>query len=224
MSETESFIQEVSEEVRRDRLYAFFRKWAWLFILLVIAIVGGTAYNEYNKGQKAAAMQATGEALMTAQEESTAAAFAPLAEGSAPATLLAKFNQAAALAAEGQVPAAADILDAIALNPDTPAVYQDLALLKQMMINGANMEQSLLLSIVDRLAQPGAPFRLLAIEQRALAYLRVDDVDAALADLALIVADQNATQGLRNRAQELTIALGGDLSAAFADGQETSDG
>jgi hypothetical protein len=33
MANTDSFIDEVSEEVRRDRLFSFFRKWAWLAVL-----------------------------------------------------------------------------------------------------------------------------------------------------------------------------------------------
>ncbi len=223
MSESDSFIHEVSEEVRRDKLFAFFRKWSWVFALVVVGIVGGTAYNEYNKAQIAAVKQTAGEALLSAQEEATAAAFAPLAEGSAPSALLARFNQAAALASEGQGSAAADILNGIALDPQTPRLYQDLALLKAIMIDGQNVEQTELLDILDRLAQPGAPFKMLAIEQRAIAYLRVGDRESALADLITIIRAPESTQGLRNRAQELTIALGGDLEAAFG-GEETSDG
>lgn len=222
LSESESFIHEVSDEVRRDKLFAFFRKWMWLFVLIVVGIVGGTAYNEYSKSQKAAEMQAAGEALLTAQDEATAAAFAPLTEGGASAALLGKFNLAAALAGEGQGPAAASILDEIALNSTTPPLYQDLALLKLVLIDGANMDQTDLLDIIDRLSQANSPFRLLAIEQRAIAHLRAGDRDATLIDLALILAAPDATQGLRNRAQELTIALGGDL--ATPSGAETSDG
>jgi hypothetical protein len=47
MANTDSFIDEVNEEVRRDRLFAFFRKWAWLAILIVVLVVGGAAYLEY---------------------------------------------------------------------------------------------------------------------------------------------------------------------------------
>ena len=49
MSDTDSFIEEVSEEVRRDRLFRLFRKYAWLAILLVVLIVAGAAFNEYRK-------------------------------------------------------------------------------------------------------------------------------------------------------------------------------
>ena len=51
MSNTDSFIEEVTDEVRRDKLYAALRKYGWIGILAVAAIVGGAAYSEYNKAQ-----------------------------------------------------------------------------------------------------------------------------------------------------------------------------
>ena len=51
VSDTDSFIEEVSEEVRRDRLYGFFRKYAWVGILVVVTIVGGTAFLEFQKAK-----------------------------------------------------------------------------------------------------------------------------------------------------------------------------
>lgn len=223
MSESDSFMHEVSDEVRRDKLFAFFKKYAWIFALVVIGIVGGAAYNEYAKAQTRATAQAAGEALLDANEAATSAAFAPLAEGSAPASVIAKMNQAAALAGEGQVGPAADVLDLIAADGDVPALYQDLALLKMVMINGANMGEGELFDVLDKLSAPNAPFRLLAIEQRAIVHLRAGDIDASLAQLAEVLKDDNATQSLRNRAQELTIALGGEIVAPTRL-IETSDG
>ncbi|MFD1808819.1 hypothetical protein ACFSHQ_13850 [Gemmobacter lanyuensis] len=40
MSNPESFIDEVTEEVRRDKLFATFRKYGWIGILAVLGIVG----------------------------------------------------------------------------------------------------------------------------------------------------------------------------------------
>ena len=54
MSQNESFIDEVSEELRRDRLFALFRRWAWLGILIVVVAVGGAAWNEWRKARAAA--------------------------------------------------------------------------------------------------------------------------------------------------------------------------
>ena len=36
VSNPESFIQEVTEEVRRDRLYSYFRKYGWIPALIVV--------------------------------------------------------------------------------------------------------------------------------------------------------------------------------------------
>ena len=48
MSETDSFIEEVSEEVRKDRLFAIMRKYGWIALLAVLLMVSGTAYREYS--------------------------------------------------------------------------------------------------------------------------------------------------------------------------------
>ena len=39
MSDTDSFLQEVSEELRRDKLYRNIRKYGWVAILIVIVIM-----------------------------------------------------------------------------------------------------------------------------------------------------------------------------------------
>ena len=49
MSETDSFIEEVAEEVRRDRLFKMFRRYGWIAALVVIVIVGAASWNEYRK-------------------------------------------------------------------------------------------------------------------------------------------------------------------------------
>ena len=46
MSDSDSFINEVSEELRRDRLFALMRRWGWLAGLVVLAIVGAAAWFE----------------------------------------------------------------------------------------------------------------------------------------------------------------------------------
>ncbi len=211
MSETDSFIDEVSEEVRRDRLFKFFKKYAWVFIGVVLLIVGGAATNEYLTAKKRNLAQANGEALIAAKDAGSAAAFAEIAGDNA-AALLAKFEQAAILAGEGQTGAAASILDEIALDQNYPKIYRDLALLKLVMLNGQNMEANTLEQIFDSLTAQDSFFRMLAFEQRAIASIRSGDIDAALGYLAVILADQNVTEALRNRAQELTIALGGETS------------
>ena len=54
MSNPESFIEEVTEEVRRDRLFGLFRKYGWIAVLVILGIVGGSAWNEWQKAQATA--------------------------------------------------------------------------------------------------------------------------------------------------------------------------
>jgi len=211
LSETDSFIEEVSDEVRRDKLFGFFKKYLWVFIGLVIFIVGGAAVNEYLKAKNEADAQVVGEALLAAQTANDAGAFAIIAESGGTAAVLAKLDQAAVLSFEGQPAAAASILDEISADGDVSPIYRDLALLKSIMVNGQNMSADDLESAFAGLTSIGAPFRLLAIEQQAIVNLRNGDTAAVLNDLREIMIDTNTTQELRNRVQELAISLGGEI-------------
>ena len=66
MSETDSFIDEVTEEVRRDKLFALFRKYGWIGIALVLVIVGGAAWTEWRKLTARSAAQSFGDAIVAA--------------------------------------------------------------------------------------------------------------------------------------------------------------
>ena len=64
MSNTDSFIEEVTEEVHRDKLFALMRKWGWLAGLIIFGLVGGAAYNEWSKARAQAQAQAFGDAVL----------------------------------------------------------------------------------------------------------------------------------------------------------------
>ena len=49
MSLNDSFIKEVSEEVRRDKLFKYLKKYSWIGIIAIIIIVCIVAYNEWKK-------------------------------------------------------------------------------------------------------------------------------------------------------------------------------
>ena len=46
MSETDSFIEEVTEEVRRDKLFGYLKKYGWIAVVVVVGAVGTTAWLE----------------------------------------------------------------------------------------------------------------------------------------------------------------------------------
>jgi len=213
VSNTDSFIDEVSEEVRRDRLFKVYKKYGWIFIVLVLGIVGGAAWNEYSKAKNLAAAEATGAAIQLAIETADAAVLDDIVAGNSDAAVVARLQQAAIQVEAGERDAAIATLSALSSDAKLAPAYRDLALLKLIILDGANMDAAELLASLDSLAIPGAPYRMLAIEQRALHFVAQGDTEAALGELRLILDAAESTQGLLQRAQELTIALGGSLDA-----------
>lgn len=218
MSDSDSFINEVSEEVRRDRLFATMKKYGWIAILAVVLLVAGAAWTEYRAAQTRAAAEATGDALLSALATNDPEARAAALEGlpqtgeSAAAGLL---ITAAAQQEAGDTAAAMQTLDALAGRAEVPAIYRDLAAFKAAMLDAGN-DVAARRARLEPLAAPGQPFALLAQEQLALADLAADDRDSAVTRLTAILNDAGVTQGLRDRVQTLMVALGETLPEAAA--------
>lgn len=214
MSDSDSFIEEVTEEVRRDQLFRFFRKHGWIVGLAVVLVVGGAAFHEWRKASDRAAAQALGDSMLAALQldnsDAQVVALDEVAEKAGDARVLALLQKAAAQINAGDRQGAAATLDAVAGSEDAEPLYRDLALLKLVMLRGPDMPDADRMAALDRLSTPGEPFRLLALEQRAIAALERNDRDAALADLKSILEDPEAVSDLRQRARRLTIALGGE--------------
>lgn len=215
MTQNDSFLHEVTEEVRRDKLFAIYKKYGWILAVAVAAIVGGAGVNEWLKSRAESAAQATGDAMLAAialpDKAAQAAELAKLADGSGNAAVLVKFQEAASLQQAGDSKGAAAILDALVGAVDTPALFKDIAKLKSAMVQGANLSAADRLSALDSLASAGMPLRMLALEQRALVHVESGEKEAALADLKVVFESSESSQTSQQRAGQLIIALGGEL-------------
>lgn len=217
MSNPDSFIEEVTEEVRRDRLFGLFRKYGWIGVLLVIALVGGTIWTELSKSRAEARAQAFGDALIDAldhgaPEERREALAAIRTDGAQTALLQLMLasnpdeDRAAALAA----------LDKVAADATLPPTYRDLAVLRRVLVAGSEMPLADRRAALEGIAQAGRPYRPLASE--LLAYLLIEEgkVDAAIDAMTALMQDQEASGALRARLGQMVTALGGTLPAATA--------
>ena len=217
MSNTDSFIDEVTEEVRRDRLFLMLRRYGWIGAVAVVAIVGGTAVREYSRAQQETAAQSLGDAMIAALEPVEAAdrasALAEVTTEGVDGQMLVDMARAGSLVDAGDTQAAIPLYQAIGSNGDLPVVYRHIASFKALVL------QSDTLSVDERrlqfnaLAAPGAPLEYLAREQLALLEVESGDAEAAIALLRTLVEDANASVDVRDRANQLIVALGGGASA-----------
>lgn len=222
MSETDSFIDEVTEEVRRDRLFTLMRRYGWIAILAVLLIVGGAAFNEWRKARDAAEAQAFGDAVLAAMEkDDRGAALGAIAADKGRAGVLGLLTAAEAVD-RGDTAAARATLEAMAADASLPASLRALAELKAVMVAGAATGPDATDSAADlaardatlaRLAAPGAPFRPLAMEQQALIEIEAGRTEAGVTLLRQILAEAGLTPGLRQRATEVMVTLGMDPAA-----------
>lgn len=213
MSDTDSFIDEVTEEVRRDRLYGMLRKYGWIGGLVVLLIVGGAAWSEYQKAQARAQAEALGDGMLAALTEET-----PDARVSALEELSAENPTAGALvamlaASEAQqgdnLATAVAELDAIAVNGDVPVIYRQIASFKALTLQAETLDAATRRQGFEALATAGSPLRLLASEQLALIDVAEGETEAAIERYQNILQDASVTSDLQQRALQVIVALGG---------------
>ena len=214
MSDTDSFLQEVSEELRRDKLYRNIRKYGWVAILLVVLIVGAATYREYLKSQAETEAELFGTSIIDAlNEKNVADRIAKLQKINAPGEN-AKAIVAMLLSAEAtgnetknfDMSTLSDVTEKLSID----AHYRDLLNFKILLGSSEIMDIDERVKAFEGLSTPGNPFRLLAEEQIALIELELGNTDNAIQKISQILLDAELTAGLRNRATQMLIALGKD--------------
>lgn len=217
MSTPDSFIEEVTEEVRRDRLFALFRRYGWIGGVLVAALVGGTIWTEVARARAEARAESFGDAVIDALDQGT-----PAERRAALSAIAADGEQTALLqlilASDPDEDRAATLaaLDQVAADATLGPVYRDLALLRRVLVAGADMPLADRRSALEGIAQPGRPYRPLAAE--LLAYLLIEEgrSEDAIAAMTALMQDQEASGALRARLGQMVTALGGTLPDASA--------
>lgn len=217
MSNPDSFIEEVTEEVRRDRLYALMRKYGWIAVLAVLGIVGGAGWNEWQKAQSAARAEAFGDALLEALDlggpDERAGALDAIPTDGEQTGILALMR---ASDPETDKSGALAALEALANDATQPQEYRDLAVLRRVVVAGADLPLADRRAALDGIAVAGRPLRTLAQEQLAYLLIEEDKRDDAIAALTTLLQEQEAPQGLKARARQVIVALGGTVEAPAA--------
>lgn len=214
MSDTDSFIDEVTEEVRRDRMYLLLRRWGWVGVAAVVLIVGGAAFNEYRKSRDTAQAQDLGDSILAALSENDsdarAAGLRDIEAKSPGGDAVLKMLLSASQLEAGSRDDAVNSLNAVAMQGDLPEIYRAIASFKALLLQSDTLPAADRRQQFEALAAPGAPLRLLAEEQLALIDVSEGNVDAALDRLQALRQDAEVGIDLQQRAAQLIVALGGE--------------
>ena len=213
MSQSDSFIEEVTEEVRRDQLIAAARRYGWIAALVIAGIIGAVAFSEWRNAQAERAAQDAGDAVLAAlaadASADRAAALAQVDAGGE-AQVVVTMLQAAELANADKPAVAAALLDGVANDQDLPLIYRQIASFKSLTLQADTLDSAARRTGFEALAAPGNPMRLLAEEQLALIDAETGDTDGAIARLNAMLIDAEVTPDLQQRALQVIVALGGE--------------
>lgn len=210
-NQNDSFIDEVTEDLRRDRLFALFRRYGWVALALILLLVGGVSWREISQSRQQAEAEAWGDAVLQAEASGDPTAVLQVDAGGAEGReALAGLLAAAGWVGTGGSDAAADALGNVADADAQDLVLHDLAQLKLVMLRGAQMDPSERDAILTRLSRAGAPFELLALEQKAVALVEAGRTDDAVTLIRQIQQKDGLSEALRRRLSEMMIALGAE--------------
>jgi hypothetical protein len=215
VSNTDGFIEEVTEEVRKDQLFAMYKKYGWIAVLAVVGLVGGTGLVEYRKAADASAAQARGDAIITALNNDDAVArseaLAAIASAGGDEAAVAQLHRAGVLIEQDDVDGALAIYDNLKTGT---GIYAQVATLKAIMTRGNDMDMDQRMLELDALSAAGNAFRPVALEQKAIALLDAGKTEEAIASLVSLLDEAGVSQAMTSRTQQLIVALGGEVPAS----------
>ena len=219
MSNPDSFVEEVTEELRRDRLFRALRRYGWIAALAVLLLVGGTAWVEWRESRAETLARERAAAIDAALAEDDAAARAAAldavaasadGDGAALISLLAAAEEAQA----GRPADAADRLAAVARDGGVSANYRRMARLKRAMLADGAVPTAARREALEQVAAPGGRLAPLANEQLGILAAAEGDRDAAIGYLRDAIQANAASDALRRRAAQLLATLGAEAAPA----------
>lgn len=214
MSDSDGFIEEVTEELRRDQMMAKLKRYGWIAVLAVLLIVGGAAFSEYRKAQARATSEALGDAMLSALESSDpaerVAALQAIEGQSAQTTAVLAFLTASEQLAAQDLEGAVSNLNSVAVNGEVPPIYRQIAQFKALTLQSETLDATERKQGFEALAGAGGSLRLMAQEQLALIAIQEGDPESAIATYQDILGDAQVTPDLQQRALQVIVALGGE--------------
>ena len=216
--DSDTFVREVDEELRRDRVTSVMTRYGWYIIggvVLILAAIGGWIWWQSRQaelaGQQSEKLIQVIEQIERNNAKGAAGTIDELAASDQQGyRIAALFTRANAQISTGAVPAAVETLKGIAADADAPQPYRDAALIRQTQLEMDNLPPAQLEQRLRPLAQAGNAWHGSAGEMLAVALIRQQKFQEAGRVFEAMAKDMSVPDTIRARAIQMASSLGID--------------
>lgn len=224
----DSFLREVDEELRRDQLTGFWKRWGrWVVAAIGLGLAALAGWLVWQDRQfKAASVESEQleDALRkatTGNDAGTRQALAPLkASSSEGYQATALLTDAALRLQKKDLDGAAKIYGQVAADQSIPAPWRELALVRQTSVQFDRLAPDEVIARLSPLAVKGGPWFGSAGEMVAIAYLKKQRVQPAAKMFADIASDEMVPESIRGRAANMAASLNARVTSAAKQGKQ----
>ncbi len=212
----ETFLREVDEELRRERVNRLFARYGWAIaaaILLVLGAIGGFIWWQNRQFEQAEAQGETLAQTLDELESGNRDAALPKVDQLAASDIegyraAALFARATAQSEAGRNDAAIATLRSIVADEDFAEPYRQAALIRQTELEYDRLTPQQVIQRLGPLARPGSAWFGSAGEMVGIAHMRMNRPDLAAPLFAGIARDQNVPPSIRTRAIQMAGGFG----------------
>ena len=216
MANPESFLEEVAEEVRRDRLFKFFKKNGWIIAFVVVATLCASIAYEWRKNSEISRAKSNGDLLTLALEKSQKGNLeellgllsdnSPYLRPSSDLIAVTKLYYAELLYnIDNDSSESMSVLKEIFSNENISRTLRQLAKIKYLLLfSGDNKVKQ---DLIDELSSPGNHYRFLAQEHKVQTYLASGMSDEANRQIDILLNDLEVSEQQKRRLMDLKLAI-----------------
>ena len=216
MANPESFLEEVTEEVRRDRLFKFFKKNGWIIAFVVLVALCASIAYEWRKNSEISRAKSNGDLLTLALEKSQKGNLeellgllsdnSPYLRPSKDLMAVTKLYYAELLYSLDKDPIESmNVLEEIFSNESISTTLRQLAKIKYLLLfSGDNKVKQ---DLIDELSSPDNHYRFLAQEHKVQTYLASGMSDEANRQIDILLNDLEVSEQQKRRLMDLKLAI-----------------
>ena len=208
MSENESFIDEVTEEVRRDKLFLLLKRYGWVPVTLIIAVILTSIFIEIRNNAKVIDAENLGDLLSSSLSGDMVVKSIlsdDISISQTPKSLTILLLEAKLLENKFEYQAAISAYEKILNLEEISNSLRDFVKFKLVLL--LKDDPIRVKTLLADLINPDSSFHLLALEQKVLIEIGEKRWNEAISNLNLLLADPEASQGMISRATQIKKAI-----------------